>query len=183
MGTRGAFGWRLNNQDYITYNHFDSYPDELGATMIKFISENSDLQVMREKVAALRLVNDDTKPTAEEQTALKKYSDDRVGAGSLADWYCLLRQTQGEPNLVLESGYILDFHDFLEDTTYCEYSYIINLDANTFEFYTGGIRSFVAAFSLSIIIETVTNNPKAWESWTHLMNQLSNGQLEISETE
>jgi len=33
MGTRGAYGFRKNGIDKVTYNHFDSYPEQLGESL------------------------------------------------------------------------------------------------------------------------------------------------------
>lgn len=41
MGTRGCYGFRKNGMDKLTYNHFDSYPDCLGHTMVKFCKATS----------------------------------------------------------------------------------------------------------------------------------------------
>ena len=37
MSTRGVYGFRKNNTDKITYNHYDSYPSGLGNVILKFI--------------------------------------------------------------------------------------------------------------------------------------------------
>ena len=54
------------------------------------------------------------------------------------DWYCLLRHAQGDLN-VYKNGlrYMIDNHDFIKDSLFCEYAYIINLDTKRLEFYVG----------------------------------------------
>ena len=37
MGTRGLWGFRKDGKDKLTYNHFDSYPDCLGHTIVEFL--------------------------------------------------------------------------------------------------------------------------------------------------
>ena len=41
MSTRGLYGFRKNNRDKTTYNHFDSYPDYLGREIAMFCAANS----------------------------------------------------------------------------------------------------------------------------------------------
>lgn len=36
MGTRGAYGFYKDGQNKLTYNHFDSYPEGLGNTVVDF---------------------------------------------------------------------------------------------------------------------------------------------------
>jgi len=51
-GTRGIIGFRLNSQDKLTYNHFDSYPDGLGVALLEEIRTVS-LEVL--KISSVRL--------------------------------------------------------------------------------------------------------------------------------
>lgn len=37
MSTRGAYGFILNGEEKITYNHCDSYPSYLGINILKFL--------------------------------------------------------------------------------------------------------------------------------------------------
>ena len=46
MGTRGAYGFHYNGQDYITYNHYDSYPTGLGHAMINFIEATTEEEML-----------------------------------------------------------------------------------------------------------------------------------------
>ena len=146
MGTRGAVGVRFEDKIYATYNHFDSYPDGLGADMVAFCQKLSkeQLEVLKERFKHVVLVDEQTdKPTPEDQ---KKYVeagfyDDRVGHQTPADWYGLLRNIQGMEYLdaVLDGRcqHWIDSKDFLKDSLFCEYAYLINLDDNSLEFYEG----------------------------------------------
>ena len=68
MGTRGAWGFKLNGENKITYCHFDSYPSGLGMdvvkTLTKIINENK-MDSLKEKVSKLILVTEKEKPTKE----------------------------------------------------------------------------------------------------------------------
>lgn len=133
MGTRGCYGFRKNGIDKITYNHWDSYPDCLGRTMVEFC-KNTSIQEMNEIFDRLILVNESDKPTAEQYEECKQY----VNTWSIGGWYSLLRDAQGEPK-AYKNGlrYMIDSHDFIKDSLFCEYAYIINLDTNKLELWKG----------------------------------------------
>lgn len=136
MGTRGIFGFRSGQRDFITYNHFDSYPSELGAKVVRFIRDD-DLSTLPARVQALRLVPEDGMASAEDVDRLARFADPSVSTRDLAEWYVLLRGTQGNPAKVLEAGVMIDSHEFVKDSLFCEWGYIINLDENTLEVYRG----------------------------------------------
>jgi hypothetical protein len=136
MGTRGIMGFRLKGKDYLTYNHFDSYPAGLGEKMVEFIL-NSKMNRIAPKVKALRLVDSNSKPTDEDKMNLRQYCDTGVSHQSADDWYCLLRNTQGDPYLALKAGVMIDSHEFVADSLFCEYAYVINLDDKVLEVYRG----------------------------------------------
>ena len=143
MGTRGAIGFRINGQDKIMYNHFDSYPDGLGEDMVKYAkSIVKSVASVRKKVTNLRGVDEGSKPDAE--TIAKAQALDvvdlTVSNRSLDDWYCVLRGIQGDLDKTLEVGVYVDSSDFLSDSLFCEYAYIINFDEGkipVIEFYRG----------------------------------------------
>jgi len=138
MGTRGAYGFRLNQKDYITYNHFDSYPSGLGNEILKAARKIArDIPGAKEKVARLKLVTDKNPPTTEEIKKLAKYTDITVSSKLPSEWYVLLRNIQGQIEEHLESGYMIDSAGFLSDSLFCEWAYIINLDDETLEVYKG----------------------------------------------
>ena len=74
MGTRGAYGFRKNGEDKVTYNHFDSYPDGLGSSVMQFAAENSiaDMNTIFDKVV---LVSQEDKPTPEQIEACKEFTN------------------------------------------------------------------------------------------------------------
>lgn len=138
MSTRGSLGFRLNGKDFITYNHSDSYPSGLGVEMAEFVVANrANLDSVKEKVSKLVLVNDKKKPTKAQIRALKEFADLGISTSSTEDWYCLLRMTQGDPDAILRCGYMLDGHNFLSDSLFCEWAYIVNLDTQCLEVYKG----------------------------------------------
>lgn len=137
MSTRGCYGFRKNGVDKLTYNHFDSYPDELGRTMVEFCKATS-IPELNEIFDKLILVDESAKPTAEQIKECKQYYDGNVSRKTVEDWYCLLRNAQGDLD-AYKSGlkYMIDGCDFIKDSFWCEYAYIINLDTEELEFWVG----------------------------------------------
>ena len=143
MGTRGSYGFRKNGVDKLTYNHYDSYPSGLGSDVVRFCM-NHDVKEMKDIFDNIFLVNESDTPTENQinQCIENGFSDFNVRSGKKTDWYCLLRNCQGnleclanvEPN---SYAYMINNNDFIKDSLWCEYAYIINLDDEVLEFYEG----------------------------------------------
>jgi len=137
MGTRGAVGFRSENQDRVQYNHFDSYPSGLGQDVLTFISK-SNIDDLQKIASSIQLVNQDDVPSQSQIEDCQKWTDLTVGEGTNESWYCLLRNAQGNLKAYAEGlKYMLDAHDFLIDSLFCEYAYIINVDTKELEIYSG----------------------------------------------
>lgn len=141
MATRGIFGFRKNGEDKLTYNHCDSYPDGLGRNIIEFINKHS-VEELNDTFDKIVLVNEHTPPTEKQiQICIKNgLSDFSVSSGQKTDWYCLLRNCQGDLESLVsmeDEAYMIDNRDFIKDSLFCEYGYIINLDDNVLEYWEG----------------------------------------------
>lgn len=140
MGTRGAMGVRIDGTDKITYNHFDSYPEGLGDSMVGDVRKllvDPGLDGLRALARSLAFADKSRPPTEAEKQRLRKYADLGVGKQSLDDWYCLTRNLQGKFALTLKAGLMSDDREFMRDSLFCEYAYIVNLDTESFEVYRG----------------------------------------------
>lgn len=137
MGTRGVCGFHKNGTDKIMYNHYDSYFGGLGNDVIEFCKSTS-VQEMNNIFDKIILVKENDTPTNEQITECKKYVDTSVGEQTLTDWYCLLREAQGNLNAYKDDiKYMIDYARFLGNSLFCEYGYVINLDTNKLEIYVG----------------------------------------------
>lgn len=136
MGTRGFIGFVNKGREYITYNHFDSYPSGLGVTVLDW-ARGADLDKVREQVSTLVLVDEQSKPTLDQQAELIDHADFRVSEQTSEDWYALLRETQGDLQRTLDCGYMIDSHEFPHDSLFCEWGYLIDLDTGCLEVYQG----------------------------------------------
>ena len=146
MGTRGTIGVRVNEKDKLSYNHFDSYPDCLGVSIlaqVKDIVIQQKLEEYKQKAIDLQLVDDHKKPTAELIEKLNLTPDLSVRQSMDTTkqfgitWYQALRDYQGELLKSLDLGYMIDNANFIKDSLFCEWGYIINFDENVLEVYEG----------------------------------------------
>jgi hypothetical protein len=139
MGTRGAWGFRVEGRDKVTYNHWDSYPTGLGLQVMKFVHALStpELEAIGKKII---LVDEKGKPTAAQIKQYLPVADTGVGEQKLTDWYCLLRGLQFHPEnyRVKTIKHMIDSHTFLGESLWCEWAYIINIESGKLEFYEGG---------------------------------------------
>lgn len=137
MGTQGVYGFHKNGVDKITYRFQDSYPLELGESITKFIMSTT-IDEMNNIFSKIIMVDEESKPTLEQIKECEKYYNGEVGEKSILDWYCLLRKSQG--NLTpykKDLRYMIDGKDFIHDSLYCEWAWIINLDTKELEVYEG----------------------------------------------
>lgn len=142
MGTRGLCGFVVDGEVRSSYNHFDSYPSGLGAELVEqigFLTKESTVDELKEKVRNIFFVDDeDEEVTPEYIEKYKKYYDASVGdtSGPLT-WYQLLRNTQGDLIANIDSGIMINNNAFANDSLFCEWGYLVNLDTKMFEVYRG----------------------------------------------
>jgi len=147
MGTRGSFGFIINDEVKTSYNHFDSYPDGQGSTLVENIRDINHLKdgwdILRKNVEKLEMVDEDSKPSPE---IINEYEEQGMADISVADgttdsWYCLLRNAQGGNSitLILDGNIMHMIHDggFITNSLFCEYAYLVNLDTMCLDFYSG----------------------------------------------
>jgi len=138
MGTRGAIGFRFNDEDKVTYNHWESYPSGLGVKVAEVVQKFNDEQLAG-AAARLTLVNESDPVPVDLQERYRSIADTNVGNQSLEDWYCVLRSAQGElaPYIDGTIDHMMDSADFLQDSLFCEWAYILNCDTRELEVYAG----------------------------------------------
>lgn len=141
MGTRGVYGIRKGGVDKLMYNHFDSYPTSLGVTVMNFVKGKTDVE-MSAQHDFMEEIDSDTPPTKAEWDLCLKAITVNLGVGSQKeeDWYCVLRELQG--NLDKQSPpngipYFINGNNFVKDSLFCEWGYIVNVDTGKLEIYRG----------------------------------------------
>ena len=120
MSTRGAVGIIYNNKEKIGYNHFDSYPAGLGNELLTFLKDKTidELKTLFSNITIMKKV---FWKTLFSNITIMKNSDNDVW-----NWQKHTFNTE-----------FLDQHNFLNDSLFCEFAYLINLDTNKFEVYVG----------------------------------------------
>ena len=142
MSTRGLTGFIADGQWFATYNHFDSYPEYLGMQVLEFCKQVKNWDVLKENVLNLTLINENKdKPTQEQAQEYMAYYDNPNTEKIVLDWYWVLRNLQGSAILyAIENGnakHMIDSHAFIEDSLFCEWAYIIDLDEMKLRVYKG----------------------------------------------
>lgn len=142
MGTRGSYGFKLNGEFVLQYNHFDSYQGGLGEEIVKFVKhvqDNNFWNQLKDNIKKLEFVNTGDTPTPEHMKQFKRFRDKGVNAGE--GYYSLLRNLQnGESLYTVLNGEVLIWaidNDFIKESLFCEYAYIIDLDEETLWFCEG----------------------------------------------
>lgn len=113
MGTRGYLGFIVDGKLKGQYNHYDSYFEGLGKSVVEYIRGISDLAAIKERVKELQVIPD-------KDGNYEKYRD-----------------CQGDIDAILESGVIVTGGQFYRDSLFCEFGYILNFDTNELEVYVG----------------------------------------------
>lgn len=138
MSTRGFLGFVIDFQEKIAYNHHDSCPSRLGIDTLTWLrGAASDVAGLADRARELRVVSEDTGPSAADIERLRGFANLNVSEQRLTDWYVLLRETQGSPEAMLNAGVVLDGSEFPQDSLWAEYGYIVDLDRGVFEAYEG----------------------------------------------
>jgi hypothetical protein len=137
MGTRSTTGVRVNGQDKLTYNQMDGYPSYMGKVVyqdcIAMIKEHG-WDKIKEMAEDLQLTKSDKNFT---QAQKRKYGHLWENVSTGKDMYSLLRGLQGELKLTLETGVMIENNNFIKDSLFCEWGYILNVDEKTLEVYEG----------------------------------------------
>ena len=108
MSTRGFVGYKLNGKIKGWYNHFDSYPDGLGTTLLEQVYCKYSWDEIKAFFKRLKLVKQQGSGGDPIYEAHKSVYDE--------DWRTA--------SVTLEDG-----SEFIRDGLFCEYSYVFDLDS------------------------------------------------------
>lgn len=143
MAIRGFIGFRVDGQDKLTYNHYDSNPEYLGEAVAEVIRRTCITAErrarLREQVRAIQMLDENEAPSEKlrAKAEARGLCNLRVSTGRMDDLYCVLHGAHGRLDAYLCVGAMPDVGTFPLDSLFCEYGYIINLDDNCFELYRG----------------------------------------------
>lgn len=155
MSTRAAYGFRHKNQDYISYNHSDGYPNGLGYDVLEALTSftlTKDIEYLRSCIDKVHLIYRDEKHTfsKEEFLSIVERLDNLGIYNNLKSEYSAITEISSIPVFNHIMGkidtfidrenaipYMLDSGNFMNDSLFCEWAYVINLDEQVVEFYRG----------------------------------------------
>ena len=144
MGTRNLTAVFLDGEYKIAqYGQWDGYPDGAGLTCLRFLRDKCNMQVFRHNVSNVTFISE------EDRTALLRdfgMRDD--GTISRKDYdrfkasYPELHRDMGPDILKYIYGRPIGVRlrndiDFAADGLFCEFAWVVDLDAGTFEAYEG----------------------------------------------
>lgn len=120
MGTRGTFGYRKNKEDKLMYNHWDSYPDGLGQNMLEYVKMYSTKE-MNEVYDRIKFIEND-----------ENFEKSGKMEGIIHDRDIYLSAFHKDPTILMPED-----NNFIKDSLFCEWGYIINLDTECLEVWKG----------------------------------------------
>lgn len=127
MGTRNIIAVQYQGEYKIAqYGQWDGYPEGVGASVLNFLNACN--------------IEEFKKAVSECEWATNIYIDE---IEKEEGWYKthpeLSRDTGGEILELILSGkrVLIDSLEFVKDSLFCEWAYVVDLDSNTFEIYKG----------------------------------------------
>lgn len=151
MGTRGFLGWKIDKKITTTYNHFDSYPSDLGNNTLQVLRKELDTitgtldpsvytdpefrqataeLILGAKFRTIRTTTETGRISKSDRARLARHHDGGVSTGK--DNYALLRHQQGNLTAMLDDQYALRAHpSWPKESLFCEWGYLVNFDLPT----------------------------------------------------
>ena len=143
MSTRGLIGFRCNDTDKLIYNHSDSHPDILGLQVLRDLRTVKDWNTVWKQFESLVAIPE-TRPLDEHSSMavqeLRRHLPEFEYKTAPKTFYDLYRPLQGTLSPYLEGKlmFLPDASDFIYNSRFCEWAYIVNLDEWKFEIWKGG---------------------------------------------
>lgn len=142
MSTRGIYGFHINGTDKLAYNHADSYPQQLGLNILGELNAVTDWDRVKQLASDLIPIHETRTLDANSQifqAELRRHYDAQTAIKRPNSFYDLMQPLQGklEPYLSGKLSFMATANEFIDDSLFCEWGYIANLDSNVLEVYRG----------------------------------------------
>lgn len=146
MGTSGFVGFVIDGVEKFVVTNGDSYPSSVGVEVLSWLAEHQDDLVLGtpggplDRVRALRLVPTSFEPDNDPEAfgrvrdALRGGPYDEFADASVDE---VLDFAAYDLGTLLRGGLAFDGTAFPLDSLFCEWGYLVDLDARTFEVYRG----------------------------------------------
>ena len=144
MGTRHLIAVMKNNDYKVAqYGQWDGYPEGQGVKVLNFLKENN-IEEFKEKISKCKFIEDDS---FFERIYRELNIEPKNGFITMDDVdkfkrkYPQLDRDMGADilNFIMKNDDIIlkNSIEFVKDSLFCEWCYVIDLDKNTFEVYEG----------------------------------------------
>ncbi len=116
MTTRGVFGFKKDNKLKVSYIRFDAYIDSFGEDAFSFIQNIGSVFFLEKIFSKIELLDETTSGTDELDLVYEQFNN-----MSLFNFFVKNNPVK-----------MLDDKEFLMDSLFCEYGYIVDLDEKVF---------------------------------------------------
>lgn len=150
MGTRNLTMVIENAEPKVAqYGQWDGYPSGQGITILDFLN-STNIEEFTKKLQSVKFIDKDKNEEIDEYLKSIGSTDGWMTSDQSALYkakYPYLSRDHGGDilRLIMESTddiiWINDSRDFVNDSLFCEWCYVIDLDKKTFEIYEGFIQS------------------------------------------
>lgn len=147
MATRGSWGFRYKEKDYLFLCLYEAFPASLLSDLLdSFLSLNLNSEIMKKHTKELEILNENNFKESLEKLKLifknqpRKYIyEDISKLKNIKELQIFLTQNLDILTLIFEHNVTtFDFNnDFIKNGLFCEYAYIFNLDEEVLEIYQG----------------------------------------------
>lgn len=142
MSTRGLIGFRCNDTDKLIYNHADSHPDTLGLKVLRELRGVENWNVVLDRIESLVPIPEQRRLDEHSSMAeaeIRRAFPELENKGKPQNFYDLFSPLQGtmQPYLDGKLMFMPDASDFIQNSLFCEWGYIANLDSEKFEIWKG----------------------------------------------
>ena len=136
MGTRNLTAVKVDGEYKIAqYGQWDGYPSGQGLNVMDFL-HHADLEFFKNQVRKCRFITDKEAEDIDKKFG-HKFADDypQLSRDMCAKILHFVLDNRKEEGFLL-----LNSIDFASDSLFCEWAYVIDFDANTFEVYKGFVE-------------------------------------------
>ncbi len=142
MTTRGLTGFRYKEKDKLAYNHADSHPDSLGLKVLRELRDVKNWNAVRDRIGSLIPVPEQRKldeHSSMAETEIRRAFPDLKYRYKPRNFYDLYQPLQGtlKPYMDGKLMFMPDSSDFINNSLFCEWAYVANLDSNKYEIWKG----------------------------------------------
>ena len=142
MTTRGLTGFRYKEKDKLAYNHADSHPDSLGLKVLRELRDVKNWTAVRDRIGSLIPVPEQRKldeHSSMAETEIRRAFPDLKYRYKPRNFYDLYQPLQGtlKPYMDGKLMFMPDSSDFINNSLFCEWAYVANLDSNKYEIWKG----------------------------------------------